>query len=261
MLEVDTERLGLKTGPDLQGERRGRAPGIGCIDDDSRDLVVGDAFGGVSVPWHLTTTEAVEEVRRVLRTEGVYAVNLIDYAPGIRPRRARDPARDLRPRGALGRLGDPVRQWRRQPRRGRLGVADRPAAVRAEFERQGVGWDVIDGARLTAWIDGAPGAHGRLRAGRPAADAPAGQLGVEPNPSLSMALSQRFSLPSLASARASDLRVASMPIQRRGSGGNGTGLERPSPAGSWGSRAGEQVEDDVAGERVAATPRPVKPRA
>ena len=35
----------------------------------------------MSVPWHLTTIEYVEELRRVLRQDGVYAVNIIDYHP------------------------------------------------------------------------------------------------------------------------------------------------------------------------------------
>ena len=42
------------------------------------DLVVGDAFSSRSVPWHLTTEEFLAEVRRVLRPDGVYAMNLID---------------------------------------------------------------------------------------------------------------------------------------------------------------------------------------
>ena len=29
------------------------------------DLVVGDAFGGLSVPWHLTTTEVIAEIDRI----------------------------------------------------------------------------------------------------------------------------------------------------------------------------------------------------
>jgi len=45
------------------------------------DVVVGDAFGGVAVPWHLTTREAVGEVSRVLRPGGLYALNVIDHAP------------------------------------------------------------------------------------------------------------------------------------------------------------------------------------
>jgi spermidine synthase len=46
-----------------------------------RDLVVGDAFGGLAVPWHLTTREVVLQVRRILRPGGIYAVNVIDFPP------------------------------------------------------------------------------------------------------------------------------------------------------------------------------------
>ncbi|HYW24591.1 MAG TPA: fused MFS/spermidine synthase [Terriglobales bacterium] len=46
-----------------------------------RDLVVGDAFGGIAVPWHLTTREVVAQIRRILRPDGVYAVNVIDFPP------------------------------------------------------------------------------------------------------------------------------------------------------------------------------------
>ena len=45
------------------------------------DLVVGDAFGGLAVPWHLTTSEFLAEVRRVLRPGGMYVMNVIDYPP------------------------------------------------------------------------------------------------------------------------------------------------------------------------------------
>ena len=47
----------------------------------SYDLVVGDAFGGMAVPWHLTTREVAEQIRGALRPDGVYAVNVIDYQP------------------------------------------------------------------------------------------------------------------------------------------------------------------------------------
>ena len=47
----------------------------------SRDLVVGDAFSALAVPWHLATREFVQEIRRVLRPGGVYALNLIDQSP------------------------------------------------------------------------------------------------------------------------------------------------------------------------------------
>jgi spermidine synthase len=48
---------------------------------DAYDVVIGDAFGSVAVPWHLATKEAVEQVRRVLRPGGVYALNVIDQPP------------------------------------------------------------------------------------------------------------------------------------------------------------------------------------
>lgn len=48
------------------------------LPDRSHDVVIGDAFGGPAVPWHLTTTEFLAEVARVLRPDGIYALNLID---------------------------------------------------------------------------------------------------------------------------------------------------------------------------------------
>jgi spermidine synthase len=48
---------------------------------DTYDVVIGDAFAGPAVPWHLTTTEFVRDVQRVLRPGGIYAANIIDYPP------------------------------------------------------------------------------------------------------------------------------------------------------------------------------------
>ena len=62
VVEVDRERLGLRTGPLLDVRVEDGRLGLRRLPDDSRDLVVGDAFGGVSVPWHLTTREAMREV-------------------------------------------------------------------------------------------------------------------------------------------------------------------------------------------------------
>lgn len=52
--------------------------GLATLPDDSADLVIGDAFGGLSVPWHLTTREVLVEIERVLRPGGRYVMNLID---------------------------------------------------------------------------------------------------------------------------------------------------------------------------------------
>jgi hypothetical protein len=45
---------------------------------NSMDVVVGDAFSGLTVPWQLTTKEWLEEIDRVLTDDGVYIMNLID---------------------------------------------------------------------------------------------------------------------------------------------------------------------------------------
>jgi len=49
------------------------------VEIGSLDLVVGDAFSGLSVPWHLTTVEFVAEIAARLRPDGIYTVNVIDY--------------------------------------------------------------------------------------------------------------------------------------------------------------------------------------
>lgn len=42
------------------------------------DMVVGDAFNDISVPYHLTTEECDDAVRRLLKPGGIYAVNVVD---------------------------------------------------------------------------------------------------------------------------------------------------------------------------------------
>ena len=81
VVELDRRELGLRTGPDLQVEVVDARVGLARRPDAAYDLVVGDAFGGVAVPWHLTTVETVREVARVLRPDGVYAANVIDNPP------------------------------------------------------------------------------------------------------------------------------------------------------------------------------------
>lgn len=68
----------------------GLDPAIEVIVEDARtslqrlsanrsDVVIGDAFSGASVPWHLTTVEFVRDIERVLGSAGVYVMNVIDY--------------------------------------------------------------------------------------------------------------------------------------------------------------------------------------
>ena len=88
MLELDPsvvdlaeDELGLVLDNDLRartGDARNNVRGLAL---DSVDLVIGDAFGGRSVPWHLTTREFLEDLDRILRPGGVYVLNPIDQPP------------------------------------------------------------------------------------------------------------------------------------------------------------------------------------
>ena len=42
------------------------------------DVVVGDAFSSLAVPWHLTTEEFLKQVEETLRSDGIYVMNVID---------------------------------------------------------------------------------------------------------------------------------------------------------------------------------------
>ncbi|MDH6215935.1 spermidine synthase [Streptomyces pseudovenezuelae] len=55
--------------------------GLAKVLDGWADLVVADVFSGARTPAHLTSTEFLDEVRRVLRPSGCYAANLADGPP------------------------------------------------------------------------------------------------------------------------------------------------------------------------------------
>jgi protein-L-isoaspartate O-methyltransferase len=77
---VDTARsdLALRTGPRLQAEVGDARVLVRREQPGRYDFVVGDAFASRSPPWHLTTTQFLRQVRRVLRPRGVYLMNVID---------------------------------------------------------------------------------------------------------------------------------------------------------------------------------------
>jgi spermidine synthase len=81
LVELAREELGLVTGPNLRVEVDDARLLMRELPDDSQDIALGDAFGDLAVPWHLTTKEFVADLERVLRPEGFYMLNLIDYPP------------------------------------------------------------------------------------------------------------------------------------------------------------------------------------
>jgi spermidine synthase len=81
VVAIDREQLELETSDRLRVRVTDGRVGLADEGEGERDLVVGDAFGGLSVPWQLTTREAAELIDRALADDGVYAVNLIDHPP------------------------------------------------------------------------------------------------------------------------------------------------------------------------------------
>ena len=155
VVELDERRLGLVTGPDLEVRVEDARLGLGRLDTDSRDLVVGDAFGGVSVPWHLTTRESLTQVARVVRPDGLYAANLIDNGPLDFARAEVATMREVFEHVVVA--ADPV-TLARGPRAGGniVAVASHGgldlAALRAAITGRDLTWGVIGGAELDAWV-------------------------------------------------------------------------------------------------------------
>lgn len=81
LVELVEDELGLVQTEVLRAEIGDARLALPDQADQAFDVIVGDAFGGLSVPWHLTTREFLEAIDRVLTDDGVYVINLIDYPP------------------------------------------------------------------------------------------------------------------------------------------------------------------------------------
>ena len=158
LVKLDEEHLGL-----VQGN------GLSAVSGDGRvvlaeqsagdwDVVVGDAFSGEAVPWHLATREFTVTIHDRLRPGGLYALNVIDSPP-----KPGEPGRFIRAEMATvasvfrhvavatsdvawtGQFGDNFVVY----------ASDEPlplAAITANLEARGTGWNVHAGADLTRWI-------------------------------------------------------------------------------------------------------------
>ena len=79
VVEIDRARLDLPNDARLQVQVADGRTAVRQLATDSYDVYVGDAFGGVAVPWHLTTRETFLDVDRILRPDGLVVLNVIDY--------------------------------------------------------------------------------------------------------------------------------------------------------------------------------------
>jgi predicted membrane-bound spermidine synthase len=78
LVKIAQDELGLVESKDLVVDVGDARLAFADIPADSYDLVVGDAFAGESVPWHLTTAEVADEIDRILRPDGIVMMNVID---------------------------------------------------------------------------------------------------------------------------------------------------------------------------------------
>jgi spermidine synthase len=158
VLRLNRDRLGLGSAAGIDVRAEDGRLGLRRLDAGSRDLVVGDAFGGVSVPWHLTTVEAMRDIRRVLDEDGLYVANLIDHGALAFARAEVATLSETFEHVAL--VGDPTDLGldpTATPEGGNMVVlaSNRPVDLRAAQEalddRQ-TGWKIATGEDLTSWI-------------------------------------------------------------------------------------------------------------
>jgi len=81
LVDLGVRELDVQPGPDLAVVVGDARILVTDLPTDSVDVVVGDAFGHLVVPWHLATREMAAEIRRVIRPGGSYLQNVIDYPP------------------------------------------------------------------------------------------------------------------------------------------------------------------------------------
>ena len=153
VVSVDTERLGVETSESLKVRVEDGRLGLGRLDAATYDLVVGDAFGGVTVPWHLTTREAVAEVRRVLARDGLYVMNLIDHGDVAFARAEVATLAEQFDHVAVG--SQPATLAFEDGGNLVVVAGDRAVDVSAWIERmaeRGLEYDVIDGPQVEEWV-------------------------------------------------------------------------------------------------------------
>ncbi len=81
LVDIARRDLGLVTSDDLVVQVGDARLLLADADASTYDVVIGDAFGGLSVPWHLTTREFVLAIQERLAPGGIYLLNMIDYPP------------------------------------------------------------------------------------------------------------------------------------------------------------------------------------
>lgn len=81
LVQLVRRELPLDPGARIRVRSTDARDGLAKVPDGWADLVIADVFSGTRTPAHLTSTEFLDDVRRVLAPGGVYAANLADGPP------------------------------------------------------------------------------------------------------------------------------------------------------------------------------------
>ncbi|MGW5128685.1 spermidine synthase [Streptomyces sp. NPDC004069] len=81
LVQLVRRELPLDSGARLRVRSADAREGLAKVPDGWADLVIADVFSGARTPAHLTSTEFLDGVRRVLKPGGLYAANLADGPP------------------------------------------------------------------------------------------------------------------------------------------------------------------------------------
>lgn len=81
LVQLVRRELPLDPGARIRVRSVDAREGLAKVPDGWADLVITDVFSGARTPAHLTTTEFLTDVRRVVKPGGCYAANLADGPP------------------------------------------------------------------------------------------------------------------------------------------------------------------------------------
>src|SRR4051812_20843885 len=78
LTDLVRQHLPLPRGARIRVRADDARAGLAALHTDSSDVVICDVFAGARTPAHLTSVEFAAEAHRVLRSGGMYAVNVAD---------------------------------------------------------------------------------------------------------------------------------------------------------------------------------------